>query len=470
MKKLLGQLFPIIDHLYIYQLFEYDSTSFLKWFIKYPLKRNLQKKHRIAWTKKSLAIFVLALMLMYLESFDTSTFLTGTSFWTPFIFLFYQLLSPMYLILAKFLITPYEIYARDKILKATDNKLKKLPNLKVIGITGSFGKTSTKEILYVLLKKKFRTVKTPKSFNTPLGVAGSILDYVKDNTEILIAEVGAYKKGEIKNIAKLIKPKIGIITAIAPQHLERFGSLENIAHAKWELIESLPKDGLAILNGENGWLKKLAPTAPCKSLFYGDLDKTIYATNIKSSDNSSNFILNFNNQKIDIELPLVGEHHIQNFLAAAAAALSFGLTLKEIQERAKWILPTSHRLEIRKEGSITIIDNSYNTNPVSSKSSLKLLKDYSRKQKILITPGLIELGNEQSKENQEFAKLSSKITTDIIIVGELNKKSLLAGLKDFPKDHIYKVTSTKEAFKKLSEIAKEEAVVLIENDLPDQYF
>jgi UDP-N-acetylmuramoyl-tripeptide--D-alanyl-D-alanine ligase len=467
--KMVNKLFPIIDHLYIFQLFEYNSTSFLKWFIKYPLKRNLQRKHQIEWTKKSIAIFVIALLIVFLESVDISTLLLGNPSWTPVVFLVLQIFSPIYLIIGKWLITPYEIYAKDKILTATKNKLEKLPNLKVVAITGSFGKTSTKEILYVLLKKKFRTIKTPKSFNTPLGVAGSVLDFVKDNTEVLIAEVGAYKKGEIKNIANLIKPQIGIITAVAPQHLERFGSIENIARAKFELVESLIKDGLAILNYESDWLKKLSSTAHCKVIFYND-DQTIYATNIKSTEESSKFTLNLNNQKIDIELPLVGEHHIKNFLAASAAALNLGLTLKEIQTRAKWILPTSHRLEIRKQGSITIIDNSYNTNTVSSRSSLKLLENYPGKQKILLTPGLVELGNQQTKENEEFAKDASKIIDDIILVGELNKKTLLSGLKDFPKNHIYKVESTKEAFKKLSEIAKPEAVALLENDLPDQYF
>lgn len=180
----------------------------------------------------------------------------------------------------------------------------------------------------------------------------------------------------------------------------------------------------------------------------------------------------YHDEVVDIELPLYGAHHIINFLAASAIAVKLGLTLKTLKERASLVSPTEHRLEIRQLGSITLIDNSYNTNPTVSKASLKLLKERSESQKILITPGLIELGDESPKENQEFAKNAATVADIIIIVGKNAQRDLLKGLKqaNFPKDQTHLVKSTQEALELLAEIATPNAVVLLENDLPDQYF
>ena len=446
MSKTLSKLFPLIDHLYIYQILEYDNLEFLKWFLKNPIKRDLQKKHQLVWTNKAKLLFILSIFGFI-----------------PIL----SLLSPIFLILSQILIWPLEYYQKQKNLKATSEKLKRLPDLKIVAITGSFGKTSTKDILYTLLWKKFYVVKTPKSFNTPLGIAQTILEDVKLNTQIFICEVGAYKRGEISKIAKLIKPDIGIITAVAAQHLQKFGSLENIAKAKLELIENLKKDGIAILNG------KYLDSHPSNVLtnFYGREKDPYYATNIQSEISGTSFTIHTPQGKTEINIPLIGEHHVQNFLAAAAAAMQLGLTLLEIKERASLLLPTPHRLEIKKQGNITIIDNTYNTNPKSARTSLKLLQQLIASQKIIITPGLIELGKQSSKENQSFAQDAAKIVDDFIIVGESFKKDLLLGLKHtrFSESSIHFVDSPQEGIALLTKIARPNTVVLLENDLPDQY-
>lgn len=465
MSKILFKFFPLIDHLYIYQLFEYNSIDFLKWFLKNPFKRNLQRKHEISWTSKAKLIFIISFVLILIPSFWL------TLFFIPLVSFF----SPFFLVLSKFLIFPLEYYQKQKILNQTKQKLLKLPGLKIAAITGSYGKTSTKDILYTLLWKKFKVVKTPKSFNTSLGVAQTILEDVKDNTEILIAEIGAYKKSEIKKIVDLIKPGIGIITAVGPQHLGKFKSIENTANAKFEIVEGLSSDGLAILNGESDYLVNLSTKSPCKVLLFGK-EKTggypFFASDTQVSSVGTSFLLHTPKGKIQIEIPLIGEHHVQNFLAASIAALNLGLTLKEIQERAKLLLPTPHRLEIKKQGNLTIIDNSYNTNPKAALESFKLLKDFPGSQKILITPGLTELGKDTETQNLEFAKNASKVADEIIIVGESFKDYLLKGLKEanYPADNVHTVTELKDGLNLLSKIAKPGAVILLENDLPDQYF
>lgn len=473
MKKIFSKIFPTVDYLYIYQVLEYNLVDFLIWFLKNPFKRNLQKKHRLILSNKALAILIGSIFWEAVAVIFLIVLLDYSLLGSALVILLIQLFAPFFIILTGLFYKPLELYLKNKSLEEAKQKLEKLPNLKVVAITGSFGKTSTKDILYTLLWKKYYVVKTPKSFNTPLGIAQTILEDIKVNTQILIAEVGAYKIGEIAKITKLIKPQIGIITSIAPQHLERFGSLENIAKAKFELIENLAKKGIAILNSENTYLQNLAGTLKdCSINFYGQRGDSFYAADIKVEPNGTSFVIHTPKGEVKVFIPLVGEHHAQNFLAATIAAMQLGLTLEEIKERAKLLLPTPHRLEIRKQGNLTIIDNTFNTNPKSAKASLQLLKNYSAPQRIIITPGLVELGKESANENSEFATLASKIVDEFILVGQNAREDLLAGLNstNFPKDKIHLVKSTQEGISLLSSISKPNAVVLLENDLPDQYF
>lgn len=419
MLKTLSKILPLLDHLYIFQILEYDLLAFLKWFLKYPFARNLQKKHKLEWTNKIKLILTLIILWTVISGFILGVLLT---------LLIIIFLSPVFIIFAYFSFLPLEIYYKNKIMAAAKKKLDSLPNLKIVAITGSYGKTSTKDMLYTLLWKKFKVVKTPKSFNTPLGLAQTILDYLKPNTQIFIAEIGAYKIGDIKKLTQFLRPNIGVITAIGPQHLERFGSMENITKSKMELIENLPKNGVGILNFK----------------------------------------------KIDIDLPLQGEHHRQNFAAAATVAMQLGMTLAEIKERVRWLQPTPHRLEVKKIENIIFIDNSYNTNPESANASLKLLAGFEKNRKIIITPGFVELGKEAAKFNQEFGKDIRCIADEVIIVGENAKKDLVKGIKQidpYLENEVHFVSSTEEGIKLAQELSGGmETVVLLENDLPDQYF
>lgn len=481
MLKILYKIFPLIDHLYIYQNFEYNSSDFLKWFLKNPFKRNLQKKHKINWTIKTKLLFALSLSLITLDAISSSTYFIN-SFLATFILIPVKLLyAPIFLVISSLLLSPLEYFQKQKILNQAEKKLSNLKNLKIIAITGSFGKTSTKDILYTLLFKKYYVVKTPKSFNTPLGVAETILKDIKNNTDIFICEVGAYKIGEIENITKIIKPDIGIITAIAPQHLEKFGSLENITLAKIELVKNLKKDGIAILNGEYKKLEDLSmQLTNTKTIFYGTEKNPYFATNIKSEISGTSFILHTPKGIENITIPLIGEHHVQNFLAATVAAINLGLTLSEIKQRAKLLLPTPHRMEIQKLENITLIDNSYNTNPKSAESSLSLLASFENR-KIIITPGFVELGKQSQEANREFGKNIACVGDEVIIVGENAKRDLLEGVKEVrPDEHCtHFVNSTQEGLVLAQQLAKNyiqqvarndtEVIVLLENDLPDQY-
>lgn len=483
---MVNKLLPLLDHLYIFQNFEYEPITFLKWFFDNLFKRNLQKKHKLSLTIKAWLLLLLAVILQvfFVISYALLT-IPENLFFIPFYilaYLFTQFFSPVFLVLAWIILYPLEAYQKNKITTAAREKLSKLPNLQVIAITGSFAKTSTKEALYTLLWKDFRVVKTPKSFNTEVSIARSILSDVKENTEVFIVEMDAYHPGEIRKLANLVKPTMGVITSIAPQHLERFGSMEKLAKTQFELGESLPEDGLLILNSDSEWILKLedqyqqneqSSFASQNKCFYGDREEDQFkARNIKQTQDSLNFEMRTPQGITQISLPLFGEHHTINFLAAAAVAQNLGVSLKKIQQRAGWILPTPHRLEVKKQGELTIIDNTYNTNPVASKSSLSLLKSLDGKHKVLITPGLVELGKEHEAGNMEFAKNASEVADEIVIVGEFAKKELLKGFHEaeYPREKIHLAKSTGEALQLLPSLTKPETVVLLENDLPDQYF
>lgn len=472
MLKTLAKYLPVLDYFYIYQILEYNIWDFIKWFASHPFKRNLQKKHTLQLTKK---MKVLALFCFFWMVFSLAiiNYLLGGNLITLVILIAtLQLFSPVFIILSHLTYSPIDIFLKERIIEAAKLKLKKSSKVKIVAITGSLGKTSTKDILYTLLWKKFRCVKTPKSFNTSLGVANTILNDLKDNSEVFIVEIGAYRRGEIAKLAGWVKPQISVITAVAPQHLERFGSLENIAHAKFELVESLGKDGKAFLNGKSDWLQKLASHTKTDIKFYGGKSDPYFVTNVKSGVEGTSFILHTPQGRVDIKIPLIGEHHAGNFMAAAVVAMQLGLSLSEVKERAKFLLPTPHRLEIKKQDNLTVIDNTYNTNPQAARASLKLLSKYPATQRIIVTPGLVELGKESPTENQAFAKEGAKVADKFIIVGKNAKVDLLKGLAEarFLKSKIHLAQSTQAALALLPSIAKPDAVILLENDLPDQYF
>ncbi len=463
MSKILSKLFPLFDHLYIYQNFEYESMDFLRWFLKSPFKRNLQKKHKLEWTSKARLLALTSLFLTVLVSV----------YFSWFFILIFIFLDPFILVVSQIILSPFELYQKNKIIESAKRKMAILPKIKVVAVVGSFAKTSTKNMLYTILWKDFRVVKTPKSFNTPISVARTVLTDVKDNTEIFIVEMDAYHPGDIRRLCGIVKPDLGVITSIAAQHLGRFGSMEKLAKAQFELAESLPKDGLLFLNSQDGWSSKLSPDYSNRKIFYGDKDSDYFAEKVMQTTDGLSFeIKTKRGEKVSVKLPVLGAHNVINFLSATAIANQLGLSLKRISERAEKILPTPHRLEVRKQGNMTIIDNTYNTNPTSSKSSLKLLNDLEGKQKILVTPGLVELGKEHDKENFEFALEAAKVCDEIIIVGENAKVPLLKGLEStrFPKQKTHLVSSTSDGLSLLKTLIEPGAVVLLENDLPDQYF
>lgn len=355
------------------------------------------------------------------------------------------------------------------------NKLKAMNNLKVIGITGSYGKTSSKNILSDILNVKYNALPSPRNFNTPYGLIITVNNHLDKFDDVLIAEMGAYKVGEIKELCDLVRPKYGILTKIGTAHIEIFGSQENIQKGKFELIESLPSDGIGVLNGDDELQVNYKLKNDCKIVWIGidNKDVDVRATDIKTSNKGTTFNVIFKGDKKKYEFTtrLLGYNNIYNILASLALSKEFGLTVDQMKKAVLGVRSVEHRLELRPSGNITYIDDSYNSNPVGSKMALEVLKDMPGL-RIVMTPGMVELGDKSYELNKKFGTYMKDSCDIVILVGEKITKPIKDGLKEvkFDDKNIYVVKSTKEAFNLVKSLSNgKESYCLIENDLPDIY-
>ena len=361
------------------------------------------------------------------------------------------------------------LYYKNKAL----NKLKSM-NIPVVGITGSYGKTSSKNIINDILNVKLNSFATPKSFNTPYGLINSINNYLDKFNDIFIAEMGAFRIGEIKQNCKIVRPKYGIITSIGEAHLESFGSRDNIMKGKFELVESLHVDGLAILNGDDEYQLKYKIKNNCNVKWIGIDNKEVdlYATNIKLSGKGTTFdcVFKGDKKKYKFNTKLLGKHNVYNILSGILLGKELGLSIEELKRGVSSVKTIEHRLELKKYGNINIIDDAYNSNPVGSKMALEVL-GLMEGLKIIVTPGMIELGPKQYELNHKFGSYISEVCDYVILIGEKQTKPIYDGLMNnkFDKKKIFVLNDVRDAFPLMNRLATKDTYVLLENDLPDLF-
>ena len=375
-------------------------------------------------------------------------------------------------ILVNILNKPIEKLIQEKFVIKAKRKLKQMKNLKVIGITGSYGKTSTKYIVSTILNQKYNILKTPASFNTKMGIVRTINEHLKPTDQIFVCEMGADEVGEIKELCKLVQPSIGMITSIGPQHLETFGSLENIKKTKFELVDALPEDGIAILNYNDENIKSVK-TDKNKVTYGTDKNSEYYAKDINITEFGSNFIIHTKDgSEIEVITKLLGEHNIINIVGAVAIAKELGLSDKEIQLGIKMLKPIEHRLELKQHANGTIIiDDAYNSNTKGAQMAVEVLGRFKSRKKILVTPGIVELGDKTYEYNKTFGMQAANNCDYAILVGQKQAKPIFDGLveKGFEKDNIYIADNFEMAMKKMNELMDSNTVILLENDLSDNY-
>jgi len=464
--------YNIFIYIGIWMLANIYSLEFIKTENKKPLVYTERAKRLFGGT---ILVAVLDLLLVVL----VVKLIAGYSYYIPisiFILSLALYFSSYYLILGNWVVSPIEKSINLNFYKKAYNKSRSIEGLTTIGITGSYGKTSTKFITSKILAQKYKTTHTPNSYNTPMGISKFINEELDEESRIFVAELGAERLGEIKEVAKLVNPKIGIITSIGPSHLKTFKSIENIMKTKYELIKELPADGTAIFNYDNEYVKKLADKTYRNKILYGieskdDVD--IYAEDIKTTNKGSTFKLHIKEKgSVQCRTKLLGKHNILNILAGVAAAYAMDMTLVQISSGIERIESIEHRLQLIDAGTgVYVIDDAFNSNPKGAEAALEVLKDFTEGSKIIVTPGMVELGKLQKDENFKFGEKIAEICDKVILVGKKQTQPIYDGLKSkgYDTNKINVVKNLEEARVLIGKIVKAKDVVLFENDLPDTY-
>jgi len=380
-------------------------------------------------------------------------------------------LSPLVVLVINQLMIPIENNINEWFVNDARRIVATMPNLIIIGITGSYGKTSTKHFLHRILSEKYNVLMTPGSFNTTMGVVRTIREHLNATHQIFIVEMGAKQPGDIKEICDLVKPRYGILTAVGEQHLETFKTIENVRNTKFELINALPPEGIAILNSDYEWIAKTSVTHT-KTIYYGLENPTAAnkATGISYDTNGATFSIN--NGTTMYTTPLLGDYNISNILACILLAEQLGLENQAITYGVKKLVPVEHRLEIKRNpDGITIIDDAFNSNPKGAEMAMKVLSNFNSGKRIVVTPGIIELAAKHAYYNSELGKQIAQSADYAILVGKKQTEPIYNGLKSagFPDEKIYIASDLNDALRHMNSFAGKGDTVLFENDLPDLF-
>lgn len=383
--------------------------------------------------------------------------------------------SQSFALVANWLLKPVEANINRKYYQDAERILRGMPDLKIIGVTGSYGKTSTKHYLNRILSEKYDVMMTPGSFNTTMGVIRTVREYLKPYNEVFIVEMGAKQPGDIKEICDLVHPEIGIVTAVGEQHLESFKTIENVQRTKFELIDSLPTDGLAVVNNDFPFVaNRKVDNVKCIRYAVSECGPAEYiAEDIRYSAHGTSFtVVTPTGEKFGFSTHLVGECNVSNLLAAIIVALRLEVPIEKISYAVNDIQQVEHRLNMKRTpGGVTIIDDAFNSNPTGSKMALDVLKMMTGGRRIIVTPGMIELGERQEELNAKFGEYIAGAADIAIIVGHYNREAIISGIKstDTTSLDVHAVNSFSEAQQLLATTLKPGDIILYENDLPDTF-
>lgn len=364
------------------------------------------------------------------------------------------LLFPL-MALANLIAKIYEVPHNGKYIKSAKSKLKN-SDIKIIGITGSYGKTSTKYILNSLLSRKYRVLSTPRSHNTPVGIALAVNNAKLEDYDIFIAEMGARHVGDIAELCEICPPDVSLITGICGQHLETFRTFENVVKAKGEILDATK--GQAIIADD------------CYDLFAehpANKSRCACVSDIKCTVEGTSFTLNLGGESRRVSTKLLGEHSARNIALAAEAAFAVGMTVDEIAEAVERIEFIEHRLQLIKSGGVNILDDGYNSNVKGAAAAIEVLKLFGGR-KICVTPGLVELGVMEDEENFNLGKKLVGLDY-VILVGDTLVTAVKRGYVKSGGDEkklIIKPTLA-AAQEELKKYLHDGDTVLFLNDLPD---
>jgi UDP-N-acetylmuramoyl-tripeptide--D-alanyl-D-alanine ligase len=438
----------------------------------FVLLKQKQKK-KLDFTKRAVRLFIMELLLaaaLPVVIWITTQDMRDVAASFAFIIFF----SSLIVLLANTLIKPVEIAINRWYIRDAKKKMQHYPNLMIIAVTGSFGKTSVKHFLQSILSEQYNVLITPGSFNTTLGVVRTIREQLQPVHEVFIVEMGAKKIGDVAEICDIVHPQYGVITAVGAQHLETFGTVENVKKAKMEVITALPASGTGFVNADHLAAGDVPAEVKAKVLSFAvQADADYRAQQITYTNKGMAFeVHNRQGKQLSLETALLGEHNVSNLLACCAVALELGLEKYKIEKAVKGIRAVAHRLEVKTlPNGITVVDDAFNSNPVGSKMALEALHRMAGNRKIVITPGMIELGEKEYALNYAFGQAIARNCDVAVLVGVHRTKPIREGIQSagFPAGNLVVCKNLAEANTYVKSIMQAGDVVLYENDLPDTF-
>lgn len=453
LRKIINILFPFVDYLYILQLEEYNIISYLQWINNRIFKRNFQKVGKIVWTKKATVIFIVSIIL-YIFVVGILMIFSSSSIIYKLFFLIIIIgcTIPLLIALSTTILYPIDWFLKYCLINRAKSKLNKLNQSKIIVIAGSYGKTTTRSFIYQILQGKFKIHTTKDNINTIVGLAKDIIDNINSNTSIYLVEIGEYRKGDFKKFLEFLpRPQIAILTAVGPQHISTFHSQENVDE-EFVAFLKLTEQSIQYVNEDNVGVKRV-------------INHLVDNNPILYTKSNSQPYFNFFHPEI-----LKNPNAMQSAAVAIMIAEHFGLNSKEIGETLTKLELPERRLKLRKSGSFSIIDDSYNINPDSADSALSYLSTFEGR-KIIITGGIVDQGKHFAQRNVEFGEKIAKIA-DIVVIAKNNFSNLVKkGVGQIKsKIKIIESPDPKETPKILRSILQPNDTILIQNELPDLYW
>ena len=442
-------------------------TAYLIFFAVYIwADRKIALRSQAAWTPRFKRLYVVLFLLLAILSYFLITLLNFADYlWDNKIFSVLRyvplavlpLLAIPLLMLANGLAKLYEVPHNKKFIKKARAKLSN-SKIKVVGITGSYGKTSTKFILNEILSKKYRVLSTPRSHNTPIGIALSVNENDLDSYDIFIAEMGARHVGDIAELCEICPPDISIITGICGQHMESFKTFANLIKAKAEILSYTEDKAIIADDCFDLFAEYSCAKTRCQCV-----------SQVECSCNGTDFTLTFNGESRPVHTKLLGAHSAYNIGIAAEVAYALGMSLDEIASAISSVEFIEHRLQLIQSNGVNILDDGYNSNVKGARAALEVLK-YFGGRKIVVTPGLVELGVLEEKENSQLGK--ELVGFDkVILVGDTLITPVKLGYEEGGGDKAKLVIkpTLAEAQAEIQSFIQSGDTVLFLNDLPDIY-
>ncbi|AXJ00194.1 UDP-N-acetylmuramoyl-tripeptide--D-alanyl-D-alanine ligase [Cyclonatronum proteinivorum] len=385
-----------------------------------------------------------------------------------------DMLTPLFVLFAASLMKPVENRIQEGFKHKARQKLAQMRDLRIIGITGSYGKTSVKFMIKTLLEERFSVCATPGSFNTPMGICKVINGDLEAHHQVLVLEMGARHRGNIKELCDIASPHIAVISNVGKAHLESFGSQEIIAKTKGELLLNSRPDATAVLNSDDPLVMGM-PRRQSTTVIPAGLESGIFVVDdVRYGREGCTFTLTLKEtgESATVTTRLLGEHTIRNLMLAFGVGHHFGLRLQTMALAAARIEPVEHRLELKPAGDITIIDDAFNSNPIGAKNAVDVLAQFMDGRRFIITPGMVELGEEEEAENRAFGRhIGESGIEGVYLVGPKRTRPIYEGLTEagYAEDKIKVFESFFDARDYMNATKQPGDVVLLENDLPDVY-